>query len=68
MSFANESVVNPCLTISGCRYRCAEPEADVRKKEGGMFMASLAFSLLLTGYYKRFKWSPLKTRAITYLK
>jgi ubiquinol-cytochrome c reductase cytochrome c1 subunit len=47
---------------------CAEPEADARKLEGAVVMASIAFMLLGSGYYKRFKWSPYKTRAISYVK
>lgn len=47
---------------------CAEPEADARKKEGVTSMFVMAFCIVLTGYYKRMKWSPYKTRSITYLK
>ena len=46
----------------------AEPEADSRKKEAAKYMVVLAFTALMTGYYKRFKWSPYKTRAISYVK
>jgi len=45
---------------------CAEPEADQRKKDAAKYMAVLGFTMLMTGYYKRWKWSPLKTRAISY--
>lgn len=47
---------------------CAEPEADTRKREAMQYLAVLAFTTLLTGYYKRFKWSTLKTRQISYLQ
>jgi len=47
---------------------CAEPEADARKKDASKYMLVLAFTVLMTGYYKRFKWSPLKTRVISYLE
>lgn len=47
---------------------CAEPEADTRKKDAAKYMMVLGFTTLMTGYYKRFKWSPLKTRAISYVK
>jgi len=47
---------------------CSEPEADARKKEGMVCMASVAFMILMTGYYKRLKWAPYKTRSIAYLK
>lgn len=47
---------------------CAEPEADTRKKQAAQYMLVIGFTALMTGYYKRFKWSPYKTRAITYVK
>lgn len=47
---------------------CAEPEADQRKKDAARYMAVLGFTVLMTGYYKRWKWSPLKTRSISYQK
>lgn len=47
---------------------CAEPEADDRKKDAAKYMTVLAFTCIMSGYYKRFKWSPLKTRAISYQK
>lgn len=47
---------------------CAEPEADARKKEGVTAMMVLTFCILMTGYYKRLKWGPYKTRSISYLK
>ena len=47
---------------------CAEPEADVRKKDAFTYMVVLGATALMTGYYKRFRWSTLKTRSITYVK
>jgi len=47
---------------------CSEPEADIRKKEGIGVLASIAFMALMSGYYKRLKWGPYKTRSISYLK
>jgi len=47
---------------------CAEPEADTRKKDAFTYMVVLGITALVTGYYKRFRWSSLKTRAITYVK
>jgi ubiquinol-cytochrome c reductase cytochrome c1 subunit len=47
---------------------CAEPEADTRKKDAFTYMCVLGFTALMTGYYKRFRWSTFKTRSITYVK
>ena len=44
----------------------AEPEHDYRKKAGMQWLFALAVGLALTGFYKRFRWSPLKTRKITF--
>ena len=46
----------------------SEPEHDERKKQGFKYLVTLALILGVTGYYKRFRWSPLKTRKITYTK
>ncbi|EJK58547.1 hypothetical protein THAOC_21319 [Thalassiosira oceanica] len=48
--------------------RCAEPEADGRKKDAFTYMMVLGMTALVTGYYKRFRWSILKTRSISYVK
>jgi len=47
---------------------CAEPEHNDRKKTAAKYMMVVAFTIVMSGYYKRFKWSPLKTRQISYLK
>mmetsp|Transcript_25043 Transcript_25043/g.24035 ORF Transcript_25043/g.24035 Transcript_25043/m.24035 type:complete len:275 (-) Transcript_25043:112-936(-) len=47
---------------------CSEPEADTRKKQAAQYMVAIAFTAIMSGYYKRFRWSPYKTRSITYLK
>lgn len=47
---------------------CAEPEHNERKKSAAKYMMVIAFTIVMSGYYKRFKWSPLKTRQIAYLK
>lgn len=47
---------------------CSEPEMDERKRSAVQYMLVIAFAALMTGYYKRFKWSPFKTRAISYVK
>jgi ubiquinol-cytochrome c reductase cytochrome c1 subunit len=46
----------------------AEPESEERKKNACKYLTVLAFMALSVGYYKRWKWSPLKTRQIAYVK
>jgi len=46
----------------------AEPEQDDRKKTGAKWLTVMAFVALSTGLYKRWKWSPLKTRMISYVR
>lgn len=46
---------------------CAEPEHDERKREGCKWIFALGMAAIITGYYKRFRFAPLKTRQITYL-
>lgn len=46
---------------------CSEPEHDERKKTGMKVMMTLAFLACTTGYYKRFKWSILKSRRISWI-
>jgi len=43
-----------------------EPEHDDRKKGGFQFMVAITACLIITGFYKRFRWSILKTRKISY--
>mmetsp|Transcript_12912 Transcript_12912/g.30627 ORF Transcript_12912/g.30627 Transcript_12912/m.30627 type:complete len:277 (+) Transcript_12912:43-873(+) len=45
----------------------AEPEHDSRKLQGFKALLVLGATLAVTGYYKRFRWSPLKTRRISYV-
>jgi len=47
---------------------CAEPEHDDRKKMGVQFMGGLMIALALSVYYKRLKWSVLKTGKYYFLK
>ncbi|ETL46583.1 hypothetical protein L916_03555 [Phytophthora nicotianae] len=64
----------PCTTsqmakdVSVFLAWAAEPEHDVRKKQGMQTTIALLALCALTGYYKRLKWAPLKTRKITYTK
>jgi ubiquinol-cytochrome c reductase cytochrome c1 subunit len=44
----------------------AEPEHDERKKSGAQFMAAIFAAIVITGFYKRFRWSSLKSRKLTY--
>ena len=44
----------------------SEPEHDDRKKIGFKWILALTICSALTGYYKRMRWSPLKTRKISY--
>lgn len=44
----------------------AEPEHDARKLAGLQWMAAILTALVITGFYKRFRWSIFKTRKITY--
>lgn len=46
---------------------CAEPEADERKRWAFKFLPVIAFSALFAAYYKRLKWSLVKTRKVYWL-
>jgi len=42
------------------------PENDLRKKDGTQFCLLLLAASLLAGYAKRVRWSPIKTRKVTF--
>ena len=44
----------------------AEPEHDERKKSGVQIMMVIIAGIAITGFYKRFRWSLLKSRKISY--
>jgi ubiquinol-cytochrome c reductase cytochrome c1 subunit len=44
----------------------SEPEHDDRKRLGFKWFSALLVMAVLTGYYKRMRWAPLKARKITY--
>jgi ubiquinol-cytochrome c reductase cytochrome c1 subunit len=46
----------------------AEPEMEQRKKGAALNMFTLVFIALASGYLKRYRWSPMKTRKIAYVK
>lgn len=46
---------------------CSEPEQDERKKAGLKWCTGLLLMTAGAGYYKRFKWSLVKTRRISWM-
>jgi ubiquinol-cytochrome c reductase cytochrome c1 subunit len=46
----------------------AEPDANERKKNASLNMFAIVSMALLAGYVKRYRWAPLKTRKISYVK
>lgn len=46
---------------------CSEPEQDARKKQGMKMVMAVAVMAACSGYYKRFKWSLVKTRRISWI-
>jgi ubiquinol-cytochrome c reductase cytochrome c1 subunit len=44
----------------------SEPEHDDRKRLGLKWMLALGAMAAITGYYKRFRWNPVKNRKLTY--
>jgi ubiquinol-cytochrome c reductase cytochrome c1 subunit len=44
----------------------AEPEHDERKRMGFKWVVGLGLMFAVTGWYKRFRWSALKQRTISY--
>ena len=54
----------PCLPAITPPPPRAAAEADDRKLMGAKWMAVLTFAFVTTVYFKRWKWSPLKSRRI----
>lgn len=46
----------------------AEPEHDERKKLGIQWLIALGTAIVISGFYKRMRWSTLKNRKISYTK
>lgn len=46
----------------------AEPSLDDRKKAGAKWILAISVAAVISGFYKRFRWAPLKTRKISYTK
>jgi ubiquinol-cytochrome c reductase cytochrome c1 subunit len=44
----------------------AEPDEDERKRIGMKWFAACFGMAALSGYYKRWRWAPIKTRKLTY--
>jgi ubiquinol-cytochrome c reductase cytochrome c1 subunit len=44
----------------------SEPEADERKIAGTKVLIGIAIAAVFAGYWKRFRWSALKNRRITF--
>lgn len=44
----------------------AEPEHDDRKRQGVKWVGCMCIMACVAGYYKRFRWAPLKSRKISY--
>ena len=44
----------------------AEPEHDERKRAGVKFIVAMSAAAVLAGYWKRVKWSVVKSRKISY--
>ena len=45
----------------------AEPEHDDRKLSGAMFLTALVVAIGFTAYYKRMRYSPLKSRKLSFV-
>jgi ubiquinol-cytochrome c reductase cytochrome c1 subunit len=46
----------------------SEPEQDTRHRQGTRFISFLILMVMAVGYWKRFRWSPGKTRRISWIE
>jgi ubiquinol-cytochrome c reductase cytochrome c1 subunit len=62
------TVIQMAKDVASFLAWAAEPEHDERKKSGMQWLVAIGIGIVITGFYKRFRWSIFKTRKITYTK
>lgn len=55
-----------CVKRAAPRRWAAEPEHDDRKLMGFKWLVAMGIAMVLTTYYKRFKWAPIKNRRLEF--